>query len=176
MLAGFDFPFGYPRGLAEALTGRADGLALWALLAAQVRDAPDNANNRFAVAAALNARLGGGPFWGRPSGMPLPDLPERRRAHAFPEGRLVEQRVRSAHSPWKLYTAGSVGGQMLTGLPALERLRRDPRLAGIAVWPFETGLTLPEAPIVLAEVYPSLLARRSGRSSRAESSTPSRCG
>ena len=30
VLAGFDFPFGYPRGFAAALTGRAEALALWA--------------------------------------------------------------------------------------------------------------------------------------------------
>jgi hypothetical protein len=161
VLAGFDFPFGYPFGFAAAAAGRAEGLAVWALLAALVQDRSDNANNRFAVAAALNRRLPGtGPFWGRPRSLELPELPERAsgRVHPFPDRRLVEARVRSAQSPWKLYTAGSVGGQMLTGLPALERLRRDPRLAGVAVWPFETGLAPPDAPVVLAEIYPSLLA------------------
>ena len=56
---------------------------------------------------------------------------------------------------------------MLTGLPALWRLRE--RLAGAAaVWPFDTGLAAPEAPVVLAEVYPSLLAarRRAGAAKR----------
>ena len=50
-LAGFDFPFGYPRGFAAALTGRAEARAVWAHLAARVTDGPANANNRFASAA-----------------------------------------------------------------------------------------------------------------------------
>ena len=47
---------------------------------------------------------------------------------------------------------------MLVGLPALGRLRVDPRLRGrAAVWPFETGLRAPDTPAVIAEIYPSLL-------------------
>ena len=160
-LAGFDFPFGYPRGFAAALTGRAEARAVWAHLAGRITDGPANANNRFAVAAEINAALpGGGPFWGRPAGLALPALPERGRGRTrrFPERRLVEDRVRSAQPAWKLYTAGSVGGQVLMGLPALHRLLADPRLDGIAAWPFDTGLAAPAAPIVLAEIYPSLLA------------------
>jgi molybdenum cofactor guanylyltransferase len=161
LLLGFDFPFGYPHGFAAAATGRDEALAVWRMLAARLVDGPRNANDRFALAAALNRALPGtGPFWGRPRGLDLPGLPERAagRTHPFAERRLVEALVPSAQSPWKLYTAGSVGGQLLTGLPALERLRHDPRLAGAAVWPFETGLAPPDAPVVLAEVYPSLLA------------------
>jgi hypothetical protein len=162
VLAGFDFAFGYPRGFASALTGRAEALAVWARLATLLRDGPDNANNRFAVAAAINAGLPGtGPFWGRPDALDLPGLPPRgsaRAGHGLPERRLVEAVVPRAQPVWKLYTAGSVGGQALTGIAALEGLRR--RLGGqVAVWPFETGLTVPRsARIVLAEVYPSLLA------------------
>jgi molybdopterin molybdotransferase len=164
VLVGFDFPFGYPRGFAAAVTGRSDALALWSCLAERVEDAPDNANNRFRVAAALNAALPGvGPFWGHPAGLDLPDLPDKgavRAGHGLPERRLVEERVPTAKTCWQLSGNGAVGGQVLTGLPALQRLHSDPRLAGaIAVWPFETGLTPPEAPLVLAEVYPSLLAR-----------------
>ena len=39
MLIGFDFPFGYPRGFARALTGRADPFAVWTYLAGQIEDA-----------------------------------------------------------------------------------------------------------------------------------------
>ena len=47
---------------------------------------------------------------------------------------------------------------MLLGLPALKRLVSDPRIAGrAAIWPFQTGLQTPDAPAVIAEVYPSLL-------------------
>jgi molybdopterin molybdotransferase len=162
VLAGFDFPFGYPAGFAAAVTGRAEALALWERLADVIEDGPENANNRFKVADAINARLPGtGPFWGRPAGLVLAALPERgsdRTGHGFAERRLVERAVPRAQPCWKLYTTGSVGGQALVGLPALERLRRDPRWAErIKVWPFESGLAPPEAEVVLAEVYPSLL-------------------
>ena len=67
-------------------------------------------------------------------------------------------RATGAKTVWQLAYAGSVGSQMLLGLPALKRLTRDPRIAGrAAIWPFETGLRTPDAPAVIAEVYPSLL-------------------
>jgi hypothetical protein len=67
LLIGTDFPHGYPAGFAQALTGQARALAVWDWLAAHVQDAPDNANNRFELAAGINARFPGvGPFWGRP--------------------------------------------------------------------------------------------------------------
>jgi len=158
LLVGADFPFGWPRGLAPALTGRAEALALWDWLAARIEDGPRNRTNRFAVAAAINARLPGiGPFWGRPAGLDLPDLPEKgsaRRGHGLPERRAVETLVRAAQPCWKLYTTGSVGSQALTGVAALARLRAE--FPGrLAVWPLEPWA---EAPVVLAEVYPSLLA------------------
>ncbi len=156
VLAGFDFPFGYPAGFAEALTGQAHAFAVWEWLAQAIEDGPENANNRFDVASAINQRLPGmGPFWGRPQTLDLPDLPEKGRArvgHGFSERRLVEGAVPRAQPTWKLYTTGSVGSQALLGLPVLQRLRArfGPDLA---VWPFEA----PDAPIVLAEIYPSLL-------------------
>jgi molybdopterin molybdotransferase len=161
MLAGFDFPFGYPAGFAAAVTGMADGLALWSHLDGLVTDGPENANNRFAAAAALNAAVPGpGPFWG--NGLPQREFEHlpRKKPAASPvaaERRLVERApwAKGAKSCWQLSGAGSVGGQVLTGLPALWRLRQE---LGVAVWPFDTGLAAPEAPLVIAEVYPSLLA------------------
>ena len=67
------------------------------------------------------------------------------------ERRLIDQAVPKAQPVWKLYTTGSVGGQALMGLPMIHRLSNLP---GVAVWPFDA----PDAPVVLAEVYPSLLA------------------
>ncbi|MDT8343763.1 MAG: precorrin-8X methylmutase [Thermohalobaculum sp.] len=164
VLAGFDFPLGYPRGTARALAGADGWRALWDHLAAGIEDGPNNANNRFALAAALNARFpGDGPFWGRPRAHNLPDLPERKPARhpgQPAERRAVERACPRAQPVWKLYTAGAVGGQVLTGIPALARLRADPRLAGrCAVWPFEGGLVVPDVAVVMAEIYPSLIAR-----------------
>ncbi|MEM7238542.1 MAG: hypothetical protein AAF501_12070 [Pseudomonadota bacterium] len=161
VLVGFDFPFGYPAGFAARVTGTDRALALWDWLSDQVEDAPDNANNRFDVAARLNALFeGAGPFWGRPATL-ASDVPERKTGIVYDpvaERRIVEHRQRSAQPTWKLFTTGSVGSQVLLGLPALNRLRRDRRLDGrIAVWPFETGLDSPHADVVIAEIYPSLL-------------------
>ena len=71
VLAGFDFPFGYPAGVASHLTGCPSGLELWGWLSARIEDSATNANNRFAVATEVNhAYPGTGPFWGRPAGWP----------------------------------------------------------------------------------------------------------
>ena len=156
VLAGFDFPLGYPEGFAARLTGRATALVLWDWLAARIEDAPDNRNNRFALANEINAGFQvQGPFWGRPAGLALSHLPERRlcdhTALGLAERRRVELAVPRAQSVWKLYTTGSVGSQALLGLPVLSRLRHR---FGASVWPFEPAT----GPLVLAEIYPSLLA------------------
>lgn len=156
VLAGFDFPFGYPVGTAQAVTGRADVFALWAWLAERIEDRDDNGNNRFEVAEELNRCFPGvGPFWGCPSNRATADLPVKGRArigHGMPERRRVEMRMRSAQPVWKLFTTGSVGSQALLGLPRLQALRARFGDA-VAVRPFETR----PAPIVLAEIYPSML-------------------
>jgi hypothetical protein len=62
---------------------------------------------------------------------------------------------------WQLLGAGSVGSQVLTGIPVVHHLRHHVALRDRArVWPFETGLaTTPAADvddaIVIAEVWPS---------------------
>lgn len=155
LLIGFDFPMGYPTGFAARLTGQANPRAIWRWLADHITD-DANRNNRFAVADAINARLGDGPFWGRPASLPLPYLPERK-AVDYPALGLSERRAAETHVPraqpvWKLFTTGSVGSQALMGLPLIHRLSQRP---GTAVWPFDPITT---APVVLAEVYPSLLA------------------
>lgn len=158
LLIGFDFPMGYPTGFAARLTGQADARAVWHWLAGRITDAPDNRNNRFQVAAAINRQMGGaGPFWGRPA---TPDLPGLTTGKAvdyptlgLPERRAVERLVPRAQPVWKLYTTGAVGSQALMGLPMIHRLAALP---GVAVWPFDA---LTGAGVVLAEVYPSLLAR-----------------
>jgi precorrin-8X/cobalt-precorrin-8 methylmutase len=58
---------------------------------------------------------------------------------------------------WKLAYTGSVGSQVLTGIPVVRALRDDPDWADrTRIWPFETGFSArPDAQIVLAEVWPS---------------------
>ena len=155
LLIGFDFPMGYPAGFAARLTGQAQVRAVWAWLAARLQDDASNRNNRFEVAAEINRLIGGGPFWGRPAGLALPDLPARKtidyRSLGLTERREVERLVPRAQAVWKLYTTGAAGSQGLMGQAMLHRLAQMP---DVAVWPFDRA----EARIVLAEVYPSLLA------------------
>ncbi|AXQ94324.1 molybdopterin-guanine dinucleotide biosynthesis protein B [Cereibacter azotoformans] len=164
VLAGFDFPFGYPEGFASRLTGAAFAPALWEWLEARIEDGPDNANNRFQLADRINADLPGeGPFWGRPGGLDLAHLPDRKlcdhAALGLAERRRVELAVPKAHPVWKLYTTGSVGSQALLGLPVIARLRR--RFHAQA-WPFEPA----SGPLVVAEIYPSLLGPAIAKATR----------
>lgn len=154
-LVGCDFALAYPAGFARKITGTDDPAAIWAHLAQHITDGPANANNRFAVAASLNRRFGQmGPFWGRPATAEIADLPARKLADytalGLPERRAAEHLVPSAQSVWKLFTTGSVGSQILMGLPMIHRLSQRP---DTGVWPFG-----PARPVMLAEVYPSLLA------------------
>lgn len=157
VLAGFDFPFGYPAGFAMRLTGTPKARAVWDWFEANLDVGADNRSNRFELAAGINARFGSaGPFWGRPAGLDLPTLPARKLvdyvALGLAERRVVDDMVPRAQPVWKLYTTGSVGSQTLTGLPMIARLARR---RGCKVWPFDDA----KGELVLAEVYPSLLAQ-----------------
>lgn len=175
VLVGFDFPYGYPQGFAEALG--LEGLAwsaIWRHLAGQLRDAsPTNENNRFEVASAMNARLVHHTFWGRPAARSLTSLSmlrdqvhyrTDRESAGLGEWREVEamlhRRGSRPQSVWKLWGAGSVGSQALTGVPVVYRLRYDPRLEAVSrVWPFEVDVPeLPESrgAVIHAEIWPSL--------------------
>ena len=131
-----------------------------------IKDDAANRNNRFDVAASINLAFGGsGPFWGRPDHIELDGLSRLKTvdyaAIGLAERRQVELHLRGASPVWKLYTTGSVGSQALTGLPMIHRFAQR---ADVAVWPFEDWTA---APVVLAEVYPSLLGpavRNSGDS------------
>jgi molybdenum cofactor guanylyltransferase len=156
VLAGFDFPFGYPRGFARAITGQADPFALWQWLATHVEDDPRNGNNRLDVADRMNAMLPAeGPFWSHPATATPTHVPFRKPPHAghpFAERRRVEQIATGASTCFQLYGNGAVASQSLLGLPRLQQLR-DRYGAALAVRPFDTH----DAAIVLAEIYPSLL-------------------
>jgi hypothetical protein len=160
VLVGCDFPFGYPCGFAQRLTGQARPDAVWHWLARHITDDATNANNRFAVAAEINAGMGGaGPFWGCPANVMLNGLHARKNvdyaALGLAERRQIETIVPRAQPVWKLYTTGSVGSQALMGLPMVHRLADAHALA---VWPFADP-----GRITMAEVYPSLLARAVAR-------------
>jgi molybdopterin molybdotransferase len=156
VLAGFDFPFGYPAGFAAHLVGGGGPLALWDWLAAELHDSPSG-NNRFELADRINAGLPGtGPFWFNASATDLAHLPRKgrdRAGHGLPEHRQCESLAKGAFSCWQLGGAGAVGSQALTGMASLSRIRAQ--LDGaVSVWPFQPA----EAPIVLAEIWPSLFA------------------
>lgn len=143
-----------------------------------------NENNRFAVAAQLNRMVAKdkdkktskrGPFWGFPLtrdqqslSVSAPDPYPRGDADEtdkWPEDLLGFKRFREtdrlasgAKPVWQLLGNGSVGSQVLVGLPWLHELRRS--LCGRAVvWPFETGFSSPppSKSVVIVEIYPSLL-------------------
>lgn len=155
VLIGFDLCFAYPMGFATQLIGSEDTLGLWDWFAARVTDSP-TANNRFDLAADINARFPGiGPFWFNGLQRDIPHLPRKgldRQGHGLPEKRAADLAIKGSFSPWQLAGAGAVGGQVITGLPVLSRLRQHFG-HGISVWPFQP----PDAQIVVAETYFSML-------------------
>ena len=169
VLAGFDFPFGYPAGVATQVTRRDDAGAfnLWDWLSAHIRDDERNGNNRFKIAAMINCLYcGKGPFWGRPQKWDCPDIPTRKTDRTTDCGvhpndmRVAEEHAKGSKSVWQLFGAGSVGSQVLLGLGAINRIRKHAFLGQhTVVWPFDNGLHVPgqKSLLVVAEVYPSLL-------------------
>ncbi|MBI1391885.1 MAG: hypothetical protein GC152_04000 [Alphaproteobacteria bacterium] len=167
-LVGFDFPFGYPAGAAEAIAGQPGWRSLWQWLQQNIVDGDDNRSNRFAVADRANAKFPGGvgPYWGNSTKTEYRRLTRKKTRYVYAtvaERRQVERIVRTAKTVWQLSGAGCVGSQSLTGIARLERLRREFQGA-CAVWPFETAFaanldtTQAFAPIIFAEIYPSLFA------------------
>jgi hypothetical protein len=185
-LVGFDFPLAFPRGTAAALKLEGEPWrALMDFIAREVKDKPNNANNRFQVGAKMNRLMTGEafPFWGAPERDSQATLSTKRpREHSaadLPEFRLAEQAIKGPTPIWKLYYQGSVGGQALTGLPVVKRLR-DKR--AVKFWPFETGwraLThadLAGTAAVIAEIYPSMFAAKpAGREVKDEAQVRGAC-
>jgi precorrin-8X/cobalt-precorrin-8 methylmutase len=172
-LIALDASLGYPAGTAAALG--LEGVpwrSIWSLLEEVIDDDERNRNNRFAVAAELNRRIGctsgapAGPFWGAPPGRQDTTL----TAHKVPppgdlaEWRLVEIALRARglrpFSLWQLLGAGAVGSQTLMAIATFARLLDRWRRAGLRceVWPFTTGLAVPpgHADVVVVEMWPSL--------------------
>jgi precorrin-8X/cobalt-precorrin-8 methylmutase len=183
-----DFGYGYPAGFASLL-GKSFSAELppwrivWQYLRKHVRDdlgtkpgqQPTNRSNRFEVASAINTAISSaaspGPFWCLFKGS-YACVPQKRPQQPFicttgsvASLRITDRRAKS-DTPFRLFGTGSVGGQVITGIPRLERLRFDSKFARCsAVWPFETGWASSNATwldsdvrILHAEIYPSVRA------------------
>ncbi|GAB5437931.1 hypothetical protein [Falsiruegeria mediterranea] len=155
VFAGFDFPFGYPKGFARRVTGSNDPFALWDWLETRIEDDDRGNNNRFDVAQQINHLFDGpGPFWGKPHKDRWPDIPYVKKGIPFDqvaERRAADLEAKAASSCFQLFYNPTVGSQILMGLPVLARLRRR---GDVAVWPFEG---CHDAGVVLAEVWPGLI-------------------
>ncbi|HYY25817.1 MAG TPA: hypothetical protein VE689_10025 [Candidatus Udaeobacter sp.] len=183
-----DFGYGYPAGFATLLLKSVSGEVppwriVWHYLKKHVQDdlgtkpgqQPSNRSNRFQVASAINAAVSGpashGPFWCLFKAGSYDCVPQKRPPPLVCAGRNIDplritDRKAQSDSPFRLFGTGSVGSQVLTGIPRLESIRFDPEFAGCsAVWPFETGWAPikgswldPELRVVHAEIYPSVRA------------------
>jgi hypothetical protein len=98
---------------------------------------------------------------------PVVTLASRRRSHCNRSSAPVELSLRFvSRTGERRFGTGSVGSQVLTGIPRLESIRFDSQFTRCsAVWPFETGwapatgLWLDSDVRVLhAEIYPSVRA------------------
>jgi len=197
ILSCFDFGFAFSRGFATHMPvlelNDQPWLRVWNYLDANIEDdvgtlpgrSPTNKSNRFDVANNLNHlfhQQGIGPFWSvDPNWRNARDaagvqvfIPQNKPVDfvsnagvQIPQLRIVDQIIDSDF-PFRLFGNGSVGSQMLTGIPKLQQLRQSQELSRFGqckVWPFETGWSLPndnewltpEARLVLAEVYPSIM-------------------
>jgi molybdopterin molybdotransferase len=157
LLCAFDFPFGYPKGFAQHVTGSDNPYAVWDWLETRITDAEDGTNNRFDVAETLNNLFEGeGPFWGKSHKNKWPALPYVKSGIRFDpvaEKRQCDAVSKASSSCFQLFFNPTVGSQQLMGLPMLNRLRR---LSGVKVWPFDA---VGDAPVVLAEIWPGLIER-----------------
>lgn len=169
---GFDFALAYPAGTAARL--KLDGQpwsAMWKFLAAEVKDKPDNTNNRFAVANKMNRLMTDGPrpFWGAPAKQVQTWLSATRPDDVYAgmkEFRATEEAAckgkQRPKSVWQMHGAGVVGGQTMLGVAMLARMVEDWG-PSVAVWPFGTGwkaLTAADVEplsVVVGEVWPSLM-------------------
>ena len=172
-LLGFDFPLGFPRGLAAGLSlpGDAPWRAVWDQIDRMAKDKADNTNNRYQVAAKINRLMTDNPWpmWGAPAKQAQRWLtttkPPAGAGADIPEFRATEDAVRKGRlqpkSVWQMHGAGAVGGQTLVGIPAVRRLLDSLGPSG-AVWPFGTGwrALTPEdvEPLsaLVVEVWPSM--------------------
>lgn len=172
ILCGFDFSLGYVEGYADLLAAGFGGIPEGAksafdattLITSRIvhADVFDNANNRFEAAALINAKTGRALFWGHPTGQTYAslsrtkkDLPANLEPNTLSQRRITESGLQVATN-WQLYGIGSVGSQVLTGLPILQKLRVAFPETG-RVWPFE-DISAPSSSVIFAEVWPTMHA------------------
>ena len=68
------------------------------------------------------------------------------------ERRVAETQAKGTFTCWQMGGAGAVGGQVMSGLAALQRLR-DAFPDDISVWPFQRDLKS----VHFVEIWPSLI-------------------
>jgi hypothetical protein len=197
-LACLDFGFAFPRGLASHLPPIVPDCQLWhrvwSYLETHIQDdigtrvgrRPSNKSNRFDVANNLNLLIQQnalGPFWcvdptwrNKQVAAGVQVMIPQNQPRDFisnaglpiPLFRIVDELIQSDF-PFRLFGNGSVGSQILTGIPKLQQLRQSQALRRHCqnqVWPFETGWAgaddadwlNSEVRLVLAEIYPSVRA------------------
>jgi hypothetical protein len=176
VLVCFDFAYAYPQ-CDESIAFGAEFAQISRTLSQEIIDNERNVSNRFQVANDLNERVGEesreGPFWGRPTtgdayrfnrlNTTKPTNWTKRKS--LKEFRIVEERMKlngfRPFSVWQLFGNGSVGSQVLVGLPRVNALRHDPTLKDwSAVWPFETGWATSfqeKTKILHAEFWPGVI-------------------
>ncbi|GIT87887.1 gephyrin-like molybdotransferase Glp [Roseobacter sp. OBYS 0001] len=150
-IVGFDFPFGYPKGFAQALTGQDAAFAVWQWFEDRIEDSPQS-NNRFDIAGEINRKFGGaGPFWANALKRDIEGLPRTKEVYEnpFPDRRAADLHAKGAFTCWQMAGAGAVGSQVFMGLPVLSRFRRR---FGAKVWPFEPLTN----DVAFVEIWPSL--------------------
>lgn len=181
VLLGVDFPLGFPAGTSAALKLKSEQpwRAMRDFLLKEMKDKPDNANNRFSLAAQMNRRISEGPFpfWGCSKKDELTTLaikkvrehgPKDIAEYRITEDNLAETRKARPQPVWKIAYAGAVGGQTLTGVPAIERLRE--KFPTLKIWPFELPLDkldtegLADTRIAVVEISPTLVTPEVGAS------------
>jgi hypothetical protein len=177
VLVGFDFPYGYPKGLASALNLTGDKpawLLVWSEISRRIEDDENNCNDRFRAASDLNRIISGnsqGPFWGSPKPRATGHLSPHSPGFPFHAAnntslerlRICERMLHGVQEVWGLYGAGRVGSQALLGIPRVRFLRFHPELREHSrIWPFETGFISSRSPvngpfILHAEIWPGLV-------------------
>jgi hypothetical protein len=139
---------------------------VWRATTQRIVDSASNVNNRFEVANAINAATGIALFWGKPRGERFAGLDHLASTMELPGGLEANPLARYRRTEtvsgerlstnWQLLGAGSVGSQVLTGLPVLEHLVGSfDSTVEVSVWPFDGH----RGQLTIAEVWPGRFAR-----------------